>query len=709
MAQFGPWRAFLRDQLLQGHFPLWNPYLLGGCPFLADLQNMVFYPLNWLTIPFSVPTGLSLFFCLHLFLALLGMDLLLKSFGLDSQSRLAGALVYSFSNFFWLEIIHPPVLAAFTLLPWLFGCLRHWAETLSVKWGFLSGFCFALLFLCGSIQMSIGAFYGGLIFFGYELWVRQKNEKPLSLAPLLFPFLAAVWGALPLFAQLIPSLEFSKLTDRGEGIPWAQLKHSLSLDPSVLYQLFLPRLQLPEHTTLGEAVQIRDGAEKWATNFQGLWAFMGIWTPLLALAAVKKKTRELSAFWFWFALGGLILSLGQFTPLYHALFSALPGLSLIRVAYRYVFLWVLALGVLTAFGWKDIFSETEDRLGKYLPWIYGLLLFLAAFLRPAFNWREILALGFGFLALAWKVRKPSDLQAKKWLALYALGIPLFLNVWGNFEPGPSSNFDFEKNSSTLVAWGRSLSPGRVFFDNTRMYYPIQVGGTKYILNYPQNAAAPLGIKDIGGYNPLVLQAKTDLGTLPLPLVTKLGAIAGFVTGSDQGKHPGFVLNRTLPYYFYTSTQPPHFVFAPRQVVSAADSQSSLALLRQEGFDPDQTAVLLTADPVNLNLGGKPPALTYKVLADEPEAQAFEVTLSRFGLVVFCETQYPGWKAWVDGNPASILTADHLLRALVLNSGTHRVDFRFEPYWWPGIAWGLAGWVFLTLLGAFLFRPMPRKV
>jgi hypothetical protein len=47
LAQFGPWRAFFKNQLLSGHFPLWNPYLLGGCPFLADPQNMVFYPLNW--------------------------------------------------------------------------------------------------------------------------------------------------------------------------------------------------------------------------------------------------------------------------------------------------------------------------------------------------------------------------------------------------------------------------------------------------------------------------------------------------------------------------------------------------------------------------------------------------------------------------------------------------------------------------------------
>src|ERR1700679_3457928 len=46
--QFGPFRQFLKDQLLQGHFPLWNPYLYGGQPFFANPNSMMCYPLNYL-------------------------------------------------------------------------------------------------------------------------------------------------------------------------------------------------------------------------------------------------------------------------------------------------------------------------------------------------------------------------------------------------------------------------------------------------------------------------------------------------------------------------------------------------------------------------------------------------------------------------------------------------------------------------------------
>ncbi len=714
LAQFGPWRAFLRNQLLEGHFPLWNPYLLGGCPFLADPQNMIFYPLNWLTLLFPVAQGLSVFFCLHLFLSFLGMDFLLKGFGLTPSSRFAGALVYGFSNFFWLEIIHPPVLAAFALLPWMFGSLHRWAETLSRKWAFFSGLSFAFLFLCGSPQVSIGAFYGGWVFFFYSLWKNRTAEKPFSFPKFIYSLIGVLWGALPLLAQLIPTLEFSKLTDRGAGIPWDQLKHSLSLNPATLYQLFLPRIQLPESVSLAEAVQYRDGPEDLATNFLGLWAFAGVWTPLLALGAWAGSSRKKTAFWFLFAGAGLVLCLGQFTPLYRWIFLTLPGFSIIRVAYRYVFLFVLAVSVLAAWGWESFFQETpvpsRGRISIILPWIYGVLLLLFALVRPSFNWRELLGLGLGLLVLALREIRSGGAKAKKILALSALGLPLFLNAWGNYQPGPASNFDFEKNSMSLTAWGQGLSPRRVFFDNTHMYYPIQVDGNKYILNYPQNAAASLGIKDIGGYNPLVLQAKTDLGSLPFHLVARLGAIGGWVSGVDQGPVPGFDMKKEPPFNLLTASHVPPYVFAPRFVISVMDPKTSLDLLREPGFDPDQTAVLLSPPPLSFTLGDDAPFLTYQITRDEPDHQTFGVAVSRPCVAVFCETNYPGWKAWVDGKPSPLLTADHLLRALALEGGSHRVEFRFEPFWWSWTVGGLAFWTFLTaLLGLLRWKNPSRPI
>ena len=40
--------------------------------------------------------------------------------------------------------------------------------------------------------------------------------------------------------------------------------------------------------------------------------------------------------------------------------------------------------------------------------------------------------------------------------------------------------------------------------------------------------------------------------------------------------------------------------------------------------------------------------------------------------------YPGWTAHVDGEPVEIARANYILRALRMEPGTHKVEFRFDP-------------------------------
>ncbi len=56
---------------------------------------------------------------------------------------------------------------------------------------------------------------------------------------------------------------------------------------------------------------------------------------------------------------------------------------------------------------------------------------------------------------------------------------------------------------------------------------------------------------------------------------------------------------------------------------------------------------------------------------------FSVDLDRPGIVVVSEIYYPEWKATVDGAPAEILRANHILRAIALPAGPHRIEFRYD--------------------------------
>jgi uncharacterized membrane protein YfhO len=50
-----------------------------------------------------------------------------------------------------------------------------------------------------------------------------------------------------------------------------------------------------------------------------------------------------------------------------------------------------------------------------------------------------------------------------------------------------------------------------------------------------------------------------------------------------------------------------------------------------------------------------------------------------GILVLSEVYYPGWQVWVDGERTEIEVAKDILRAVRVESGSHRVVFIFRPW------------------------------
>ncbi len=63
---------------------------------------------------------------------------------------------------------------------------------------------------------------------------------------------------------------------------------------------------------------------------------------------------------------------------------------------------------------------------------------------------------------------------------------------------------------------------------------------------------------------------------------------------------------------------------------------------------------------------------------EANALTFEAETDRERLAVFSDIYYPGWQCTIDGEPAPILRADYVLRAVVIPAGKHQITFRFDP-------------------------------
>ncbi|HJT23890.1 MAG TPA: FkbM family methyltransferase, partial [bacterium] len=283
------------------------------------------------------------------------------------------------------------------------------------------------------------------------------------------------------------------------------------------------------------------------------------------------------------------------------------------------------------------------------------------------------------------------------------------NGWADFIPGPASNFDFVKNSKSLPQIAQEVRPYRVIFGN-RMLYPIQVGGQKYVVNYPQDASVVFPMKNFGGYNPLALQSKKDLARIPLDVAVELGALKGILSLDGNLKIQGFKPVPFLPFFLYEYQKSLSYVFAPKSLLLTGQE---LDWLQKPGFDAAQSAVFSNPLPgewtkglgMSKPLPGvsrawnylKPCHLQYQLTLDGVDVQRFEVALDQDRVVVFAEAMFPGWKAWVDGQPAPLSTADHILRALHMTAGHHEVEFRFEPAWWTPIRVGLALWLLITLI------------
>lgn len=702
LAQFGPWRFFLKDQLAQGHFPLWNPYLLGGQPFFADLQNMMFYPFNYLTLPFSVPYGLGVFFFLHAFWSACGMHLWLRSLNLSSNACRVGAILFAFSNFFWLEIIHPPVIAAFAWLPWLFASVENLSQNPKPRNAFYAGLAFAMLFLCGSFQITVGALYAAAFYFLFSQLKNRplksfSNKSRFSLA------LFILWGLLPLFGQLIPTLEFSALTERRTpNQSYEEFNGNLALKPATLYQLILPRISLRKDQTIDEALLDTHGDPKSPPTLVGNLGYLGVFLPFLIFLAYQDKEKKSVYFLSGLGLFSLLLCFGKFTPLHRWVCDLLPGFSLIRVPFRFIYLYVLATAALAAFGfaaWETAMKKADNRRKVLITGsIYLFLAYLAALINPAQTWAELVSLALGAAALALAAWKPSQIKKASRLLAASLVLPLFLTGLTDFKTAPASNFDYEKNSFSLSQIQKQMGPFRVVFDNAHMAYPINHEGRMDVEVYPQNASCVLGLKDNGGYNPLILNSKKDLQDLPLTALIHIGAVGGIVSGVDHGPIPGFYLKSLPPFFLHQTNQPPLYVFAPGSVEVVEDRENRLKKLKNPGYDPYQLTLLSEPLPPTAagTLSAQKIQLRYQIQQDGPSEQKYQVEADHNCVAVFAETMFPGWKAFVDGQPSPLFTADHVLRALYLPAGPHRVEFKYEPFWWRPIQAGSALWLLITL-------------
>ena len=81
-----------------GHFPLWNPYLFGGMPYVAAMHGDIFYPTFLLRMIMPTDVAMTWGFIIHIFLSGLFTYGFLRVLGYSFYGALAGGIAYMMSG-----------------------------------------------------------------------------------------------------------------------------------------------------------------------------------------------------------------------------------------------------------------------------------------------------------------------------------------------------------------------------------------------------------------------------------------------------------------------------------------------------------------------------------------------------------------------------------------------------------------------------------
>lgn len=674
-AQYYPLRLFVARELAQGRLPLWNPYLNGGQPALADAQSAVFYPPN-LILALSSPHGeltidaLEHYLVAHFILAAIFTYLfaryLLRGYG-GAVARLAALLAagtFAFGGYLTsFPMQQLTILEASVWLPLVLLLVDLAAERRSWALFALAGLPLAMSWLAGHAQTTMYVIYVTLAYsvvkmlFGWHGWSGLKLLGGGVLAVGMGSALAA--------GQLLPTYEFLRLSTRVD-LSYHDTSYGMPLPE--LIGLLLPDV------------------------FGGRTLYVGVLgLTLAALAIVAGGRRPAPRVWLGIALAALLVSFGGNTFLYSFLYLLAPGFSAVRNQERAVFLVSFAVSLLAGYGLATFLSSARGELARPLQQMRRLLLWgsvaifalvvASTYVRPGAPPQAgaslglvgergiflalLLLLAAGLLRLRQQGRGSPGLLAS--LALPLLLFDLFTVNWqtGIVDAKDAQVYAPTKVTEALAALPLDDGPWRVSSEGL-----LPGGGS---------GASVYRWRDVVGNTPFQLKtyAQANAGMDEVQR-TRLLAVGYWLTrrqfSGDGRFRPLAALGDLRVYELGPELRLPRAYVVHQALIVPEDT--ALAQLGKTDFA--QVAVL--SEPLDLPLKAAsaaegPP----QFLAETPTRQLLSVDLSAPGLLVLSEMDYPGWRAFVEGEEVPVRRVQYLLRGIALPAGRHEVEMRFEPF------------------------------
>jgi Bacterial membrane protein YfhO len=700
-----PLHAYWAQRVLSGSFPEWYPFDGLGQPFAGMVISGAFHPLNlsFLVLPLGAALTLNTLSCFPV--AFLGVYGLARRFATEVQPAVLGGLVFAFSGYLVSSTNNPLYLMAAATVPCALWAADRFLDRPGWARASAAGGLSALVLLAGDVQ----AFALTLCLLAVIVFCRRARWVIAGL--LLASALAAS------MVQLVPSWDV--LSQAGaarqtfaETSVWST--HPLRLLDFIFGPIFVRDPNDPVGTAIASDLLDSGQGTLWADSL-----YLGLPVILLALcgAWVYRRSR-VGRTLLACTLLLLALALGKRAALSALAYDVLPFWR----AFRYPEKWMAYVS-----------------LGVALGAAAGLQ---AALQRPDVRrWTGILLGAFGTLSLAFgleegRLRLLSTSLAKG-LSDASLRSEAAAHFSGELTRGATLSgvltclvaaaFAFGHHPKILGWVPVACAFLGLFSLNEPLYalsspdvlhltspFPATLQGTRWRVLYlpgshlvPVDAAlsamdrwvllavlalepvtpALFGLEGANSYLPAassrLLEVKSDERAWVLERAGLFSVRYLSIAQENEaevvssGKH----VIANLPGFGYSLVEdaaalPRAYLARPMCVARPADS---LASVQARGFNrAGAEAVVECTRAFAPSTGDVGEVLA---LASEPERVVLRVRATAQAVVVLNDAFYSGWQASVDGASAPILAANHVVRAVAVEAGTHDVIFTYRT---PGL-------------------------
>ena len=716
-------REFYARALAEGSFPLWNPHLLGGVPFLEALSGGdALYPPSLILLGMLEPhRALGWKLVLHVFLAGLFMYGWVRSLGRSRAAAFLAGLGYMMAPVLVTLVSpgHDGKMFVTALTPLAFWMLDG-ALTRDLRWAGGLAAVIGLILLTTHFQMAYFLFLSMGAYAAYRVngmgragaWGRGGGRFALFLSVAL---LGAGVGAV----QFLPAVDYVVTDSRRTATTTvASVEENLayssswSLHPEELLGFVVPEF-------VGSNAGEEDGP-RWMQNtywgrngFKDNHEYFGLLGILLAvLAAGGMRRAGHRGFFLGLGLVALLYTLGRHTPVWRIFYEAVPGISLFRVPSIAAFLVAFSAWTLAAVGIDRLLDADEEdapRLARRL-WIgaaaIGALLVLAGSGALFGFWTGVVYPDMGEIrAQILQTARPSFLRGFFWAALLAVALAGLVQVR---ERGGLGRAGLVAGLAVLlvVDGGRIAAPFIRTLDVDTWAAPDR--STQFLIERAatEEPFRVLSMRRSGqDVKPALYGLDLAAGHHPNDLA-RYRTLVG-MEGSGQPRnlftHPQLLRLLNVRYLLWpnASLGPPFEGREPLAADAAPDGRiiqavydvpdlprarlvsevrvleddAAMAHMLSPAFDPAREVVLADAPPTPLAADSVDGRVTW--VSRAPNELVLDVESTGPSMLVLAENWTDAWRADVDGTPAPVLRAYHALRAVPVPGGASRVRLWYD--------------------------------